>query len=125
MCLHSQSRCNREFLNVFVYVLTLTKCTMYRQFNFLFVSPMKLLKKLPSEVRYFSKIEEIFTYCPDFLNSPKLKICDGNWAEEISVLSTLCLLVWSNSLLRHPLQIDQIHYILLGDNQLLCKADLI
>ena len=45
--------------------------------------------KLPSKVGYFRKIEEIFPYCPDYLNVPKLKTHVGNWAEEEYVIVTL------------------------------------
>ena len=34
--------------------------TMYRNSNFSFFLPMKIWRKLPSKVRKFSKIEEIF-----------------------------------------------------------------
>ena len=55
---------------------------MYRKSDYLFVLPLK--KNLPTKVGYFSKIEEIFPYCP---NGPKLKILFENLAQEPFVYS--------------------------------------
>ena len=39
---------------------------MYKNCNCLFVLPIKYEKLFPSNVGYFSKIEEFFPYCPDY-----------------------------------------------------------
>ena len=42
--------------------------------------------KKPLKIAYFSKIEEMFHYGPDFQNSPKLKIHVWNLAQDPSVV---------------------------------------
>ena len=48
------------------------------------------MKKKPSNVAYFSKIEKFFFSGPNFPNGQELKILVGNWTEELSVIYTLC-----------------------------------